>query len=199
MPTLVLNHGEPGAQVFQLRLGVNRVGRSPECDFLIHHPTVSAFHCDLVLADDGTVVVRDCGSTNGTFLDDQRITTSLLATGQTLRLGNVPLLVESVETRVAIPEFRVPTQAPPVVLSDGSLLCPRHAEARAEYQCSHCREVMCTDCVHVVRRTGGEALNLCPLCSHPCNRIAPAAPPKPGAAPAPLEKTLRLPLRRRAG
>ena len=38
-------------QVIELNLGVNRFGRSPENDFQIEHPTVSARHCDVLLRD----------------------------------------------------------------------------------------------------------------------------------------------------
>ena len=36
-------------QILELRLGVNLVGRDPQCDFSINHPTVSTHHCELIL------------------------------------------------------------------------------------------------------------------------------------------------------
>ena len=56
------------SQTLELRLGVNQIGRSPECDFPIDHPTVSVNHCQIVLSNDG-VLIRDGGSTNGTFVN----------------------------------------------------------------------------------------------------------------------------------
>jgi pSer/pThr/pTyr-binding forkhead associated (FHA) protein len=167
MARLVLKGAEFGNRVIELNLGLNRFGRSPDNDFPIEHPTVSASHCELFLADDG-VVARDCASTNGTFLDDRPITEARLAAGQTLRLGDVELLVETTEVTIAIPSFTVPRPAPPVVLADGSLICPRHPKARATHQCTHCREVLCDECVHRLRRRGGKLMKFCPLCSHPC-------------------------------
>jgi pSer/pThr/pTyr-binding forkhead associated (FHA) protein len=36
-------------KVIELKLGSNVIGRSPDCDFQISHPTVSTMHCELLL------------------------------------------------------------------------------------------------------------------------------------------------------
>jgi pSer/pThr/pTyr-binding forkhead associated (FHA) protein len=167
MARLVVKGPEGARQVIELNLGVNRLGRIAANDFSLEHPTVSARHCELVLADDG-ILVRDCASANGTYVDGQRIKEARLSVGQILRLGEVELLVESTEVTIAIPKFDLPGPAPPVVLADGSLLCPRHPKARATHKCTHCREVLCDACVHRLRRHGGKLMTFCPLCSHPC-------------------------------
>jgi pSer/pThr/pTyr-binding forkhead associated (FHA) protein len=171
MARLVIKSAETENRVIELNLGVNRLGRSPENDVQIEHPTVSARHCDLVLTDEG-VVVRDCASANGTFVGGEQIQEAKLLAGQTLHLGAVELLVETTDVTIAIPKFdRSRLPPPPVVLSDGSLICPRHPGARATYQCIHCREVLCDACVHRLRRRGGKLMTFCPLCSHPCVAI----------------------------
>ena len=167
MARLVIKSAELGDRVIELNLGFNRFGRSPKNDVQIDQATVSAMHCEIVLADEG-VLVRDCDSANGTFVDAQRIKEAKLSAGQTLRLGEVELLVETTDVTIAIPKFDMPRPAPPVVLSDGSLICPRHPKARATNQCTHCLEVLCDACVHQLRRRGGKLMKLCPLCSHPC-------------------------------
>ncbi|MBU6411307.1 MAG: hypothetical protein KGR98_13055, partial [Verrucomicrobia bacterium] len=43
--------------------------------------------------------------------------------------------------------------------------------APVTFKCTHCSEVMCSSCVHVLRRKGGQPLFLCPLCSHKCQRL----------------------------
>ena len=154
-------------EVIELHLGVNRLGRSTKNDFQLDHSTVSATHCHIVLTEDG-VTVRDCESTNGTFVDGQKITEAKLSAGQTLRVGDVELVVENTDFEIAIPKFDVPRPAPPVVLPDGSLICPRHPHAAATHQCTHCREVLCDVCIHRLRRRGGKVVKLCPLCSHSC-------------------------------
>jgi pSer/pThr/pTyr-binding forkhead associated (FHA) protein len=170
MARLVITSKGFGDQVIELKLGVNRFGRTQGNDVLIEHPTVSARHCEIVLGEQG-IFVRDCGSTNGTFVGEEPVADTPLVTGQTLRLGDVQLIVENTDVTVAIPKFELPVAAPPVVLTDGSLICPRHPEALATHQCTHCREVLCDECVHRLRRRGGKVLKLCPLCSHSCEPI----------------------------
>jgi len=105
-----------GLPALVLRLGVNRVGRDPECEFCLEHPTISSLHCELALSNDG-VYVRDCQSTNGTFINGAPILEAWLDAGQNLRLGDVELFVESIEANIAIPKFERPRQVlpPPVV------------------------------------------------------------------------------------
>jgi hypothetical protein len=157
-------------QVIDLKLGLNRLGRSPANDFQIEHATLSGRHCEIILDAEG-LMVRDCASTNGTFINGEPVQEARLESGQSLQLGDVELFVESTEVTIAIPQFEVARPAPPVVLLDGGLVCPRHRRSRVSYQCTHCREVMCEDCVHRLRRRGGKVLKLCPLCSHSCEPI----------------------------
>jgi FHA domain len=191
MARLIIKTAGFDGRVVELNLGVNRFGRSPKNDVQIEHPTVSALHCEIELADDG-VVVRDCGSTNGTYVAGRRVEESKLSAGQSLHLGDVELLVETTDVTISIPSFDVPRPAPPVVLGDGSLICPRHPDARATHQCSHCREVLCDACVHHLRRRGGKLIKLCPLCSHPCVPLG-GEPPKKKSLFKLWRKTVKLP------
>ncbi len=160
-------------QLIELKLGANRIGRSPDIDFTIAHPTVSSLHCEMVLMDGG-VTIRDLESTNGTFVDGRPVREAKLFPGQVVRLGDVELLVETTDLKVAIPKFiNTELPAPPVVLMDGSLVCPRHPHARVTHRCTHCQEVMCEACVHRIRRKGSKAmLFLCPVCSQAVELIA---------------------------
>jgi hypothetical protein len=156
-------------RIMELKLGVNRLGRASSNDFAIEHPAISTTHCEVEMRD-GELVVRDCGSTNGTFVAGRPIKEAKVARGQTFYLGDVEVLVESTEVTVAIPKFQVPADRPnpPVVLADGAMICPRHPHLRATHQCTHCLEVMCGECAHQLRRKGGRLHHLCPKCSHPC-------------------------------
>lgn len=194
MARLLIRSEGFNAQVIHLKLGTNRFGRSPKNDFQLEHPTISALHCEIVLGADG-VQVRDCGSTNGTFVDGEPVQEALLSAGQTLHLGDVELFVEETQVSIAIPKFEVPRPAPPVVLSDGSLICPRHPQAHATHQCTFCREILCDACVHRLRRRGGKVLKLCPLCSHTCERIGGEKKKKKSFLGF-LQKTVKLPFLR---
>ena len=184
-------------RTLELRLGVNRVGRDPDCDFPIVHPTVSTNHCELVVTGVG-VMLRDCNSTNGTFLNGDPIREAWLLPGQEVKLGDVELFVESTEVNVAIPAFERERPKPPVVLADGALVCPRHSHAQAAYKCTHCQEVMCSACVHVMRIKGGQPLLLCPLCSHKCEAIEISKPKKKRGFIGFLQDTVKLRFRHTA-
>ena len=181
----------------ELNLGLNRVGRSPETDFPIEHPTVSSVHCEFVLSG-GAVTIRDCDSTNGTFVNGEPVKEKNLLPGQTVHLGEVELFVETTEVTIAIPKVFRPVPAPPVVRKDGSMLCCRHPQAQVTHRCTHCHEVMCAACVHRLQRKGGKLLELCPLCSYPCEPIAPPKPRKKSFLQL-LKDTVRLPFARLAG
>ena len=159
-------------RTLELRLGPNRVGRDPENDFQIEHDTISSQHCEFILSHEG-VVLHDLGSTNGSFVNGQTVDHVWLEDGQTVRLGDVELLVESTDITVAIPkvEQMVVAPQPPVQREDGTLVCPRHEEVLATFKCLHCGEVMCSGCVRMMRRHGGQPLFLCIICHSKCERI----------------------------
>jgi hypothetical protein len=196
MAKLLIKTDGVGDQVIELKMGANRFGRSPKNDFQLDHATISSTHCEIVLSDSG-VTVRDCGSTNGTFADGKRIEEAALSAGQVLRLGDVELLVENTEATIAIPKFEVERPAPPVVRSDGSLLCRRHDDAPATHQCTFCHEILCDACVKRMRRRGGKVLKLCPLCSHQVIRLGPEKKRKRSFL-AFLQKTVKLPWARQS-
>ena len=141
------------------------------------------------------VLLRDCDSTNGTFLNDQPVQQAVLAAGQILRMGDVELLVETTDVTIAIPVINRPRPAPPVVLPNGAMLCPRHAEARVTHRCTHCHSVLCDACVTRLRRKGGKTLKLCALCSHPVELLV-ASKPRKKSLLALLQKTIKLPFAR---
>lgn len=170
MARLVIKSEGLEGQLILLKLGVNRVGRNPANDFQIHHPTVSAVHCEIA-CEDGAILVRDCDSTNGTFVRGERIKEAKLQAGQTFCIGDVEVLVETTEISISVPKIEVAIPAPPVVKSDGSLECPRHPEATVTHQCIRCKEVMCQACVRRLRRRGGKLLELCPVCGSRCEQI----------------------------
>lgn len=66
-----------GAQdaVLRFRPGGRRlnVGRSSDNDLYLNHPSVSKVHAALLLNREGTLLVADTGSTNGTFINGRRI------------------------------------------------------------------------------------------------------------------------------
>ena len=195
MARLLKKNGVGEPEVLELSLGVNRFGRHPENHFTINHSTVSARHCEIILTAEA-VLLRDCDSTNGTFINDAMVREAVLQPGQILRLGDVEFLVDTTEVTIAIPAIDRPRPAPPpVVLPDGAVLCPRHTEARVTHRCTQCHAVLCDTCVTRLRRRGGKALKLCALCSHPVEPFGVEKPRKRNLL-ALLQKTIKLPFAR---
>lgn len=170
MAKLRFKTAEFEGRVVSLDLGITRLGRAANSHVLVEHPTVSGNHCELLLGD-GQVTVRDCGSTNGTFLDGTPIQVATLLPGQILRVGEVELVVADTEVSISIPKFEPPSAPPSFLLPNGSSICPRHRATAAAYRCPNCRELLCEECVHRLRRRGGKLLRLCPRCSHPVEAI----------------------------
>jgi FHA domain/Protein of unknown function (DUF3662) len=71
------------------------MGRSREADLQVRNRQVSGRHCALsVDPDEGPVTIEDLGSTNGTFVDGQRVDRAPLLPGASLRLGESSWRVE---------------------------------------------------------------------------------------------------------
>ena len=67
------------------------VGRSPTCAYILHNETVSSTHARLTFHHDQWWV-EDLHSTNGTFLNDERISTAtVIMNGDDLRCGQVSI------------------------------------------------------------------------------------------------------------
>jgi pSer/pThr/pTyr-binding forkhead associated (FHA) protein len=70
------------------------IGRSSECDLRPKSDAISRRHCAIVVKD-GTVLVREFGSKNGTFVNGRRVEGELVVnSGDTLQVG--PLAFEIV-------------------------------------------------------------------------------------------------------
>lgn len=69
------------------------IGRVEDNNWQLPEASVSSHHCEIVFRD-GEVRVKDLNSTNGTYIDGQQITESVLKSGQLLRLGKIELRLE---------------------------------------------------------------------------------------------------------
>jgi adenylate cyclase len=78
---------KPGAQLV--------VGRAVNSDVPIYDPTISRQHAQLS-AKDGGVLVKDLGSSNGTFLNGSRITEAVAAPNDVVMFGKVAFYVREV-------------------------------------------------------------------------------------------------------
>ena len=71
---------------------VKTIGRARRADFIVEAPLVSRLHCQLT-AGAAELEVVDLDSTNGTFVNDERVTRVVMRSGDRLGVGRVELVV----------------------------------------------------------------------------------------------------------
>ena len=108
---LVLKDGN-GQVIAELAEERTTVGRTETNDVVLPDPSVSGFHA-IVLIDRGSVSVVDLASTNGTFVDGERVAgRRALRPRSTLRMGRVELEVEKPgDERTSTMELEAPPEA----------------------------------------------------------------------------------------
>src|SRR5690242_13220119 len=73
---------ETPPMTFRLTPGaVKTLGRATRADFIVEAALVSRFHCRFTVTDDGSLQIEDLESTNGTFVNDERISRLALKPG----------------------------------------------------------------------------------------------------------------------
>jgi adenylate cyclase len=87
-----------GMHSFDLREGATQiVGRAPASDIPVIDPTISRRHAEVELGETG-VVIRDLGSSNGTFLNGTRVERAVLKAGDVVTFGKVAFRLLGVPT-----------------------------------------------------------------------------------------------------
>jgi pSer/pThr/pTyr-binding forkhead associated (FHA) protein len=94
MPRLVLLSEGFSGRSYELKVETTTVGRVSDNAFEIPEASVSSHHAEIILRGHD-VVIRDLGSTNGTFINGEKITEAVLKPGQTLRFGTIDLKLDT--------------------------------------------------------------------------------------------------------
>jgi pSer/pThr/pTyr-binding forkhead associated (FHA) protein len=90
---LETDESEAGRAMFRIPAGsVKTIGRSTGAEFMLDAPLVSRLHCQLSAADD-VLHVKDLDSTNGTFVNGERVVSAKLQPGDRLRIGRAELTI----------------------------------------------------------------------------------------------------------
>jgi pSer/pThr/pTyr-binding forkhead associated (FHA) protein len=93
---LVVVRGRSAAQALRLGDAVTTVGRHEACQLRIRSSQVSRKHCQF-FEKKGLLIVKDLGSSNGTFVNGQKVDGQrVLEPGDELDIGQVKLRVEKV-------------------------------------------------------------------------------------------------------
>src|SRR5262245_44344987 len=90
---LVVAKGKTAVKEIPLGVTDTIIGRRTDCGLRIPSPLVSRQHCELKCA--GTrLVVRDLGSSNGTFVNGIKVKQKELKSGDTLGVGPITFIVQ---------------------------------------------------------------------------------------------------------
>jgi hypothetical protein len=88
---LEVEDGELAAEPIVIESSSVKIGRRPPADVVLAHKSVSREHCIVGLAND-ELLVTDLNSTNGSYIDDVRISrATILPVGSVLRLGELSM------------------------------------------------------------------------------------------------------------
>jgi len=92
-PRLIILSEQLRGQRFELTEDLYTCGRVKDRDICIPDPTISTHHCDFVKRD-GTYVLVDHGSTNGTRVNNIPITEQALQNTDILQIGGIEILFD---------------------------------------------------------------------------------------------------------
>lgn len=88
---LEIEEGELPEEVIIIGATGVKIGRTAPADIVLPHKSVSREHCIIGIAND-ELLVTDLNSTNGTFIDDVRISrATILPVGSVLRVGQISM------------------------------------------------------------------------------------------------------------
>lgn len=118
---VILNQGMTG-RTFEVNVERTTVGRVEDNTFQIADGSVSSHHAEILLQG-SDLLVKDIGSTNGTFINGEKITEAVLKPGQSLRFGQVELKIDD-GTPVSAPAA-APAPAPASKKQDAAMAITR--------------------------------------------------------------------------
>jgi hypothetical protein len=84
---------EVGGTAYPLVRAITRLGRGSDTDIRIEDPGASRNHCEIVLGQ--PVIIRDLSSTNGTFVNGDRISQLEISDGTVIMIGSTQLVFRS--------------------------------------------------------------------------------------------------------
>lgn len=92
---VMISQGSQAGLSAELAGGVIMIGRGADCQLILEDDYVSTRHARVVSTPNG-IYVEDLGSTNGTYVNGQRITAPTTITlADTVRIGKTMMKLES--------------------------------------------------------------------------------------------------------
>jgi len=94
-PKLTVLFEKMRGKTFELDKDVVTAGRKSEMDICIKDGTMSSHHCDFIHSPDGSYIIRDNDSTNGTRVNNIQIKEQKLKNSDIIQLGGVEFLYDT--------------------------------------------------------------------------------------------------------
>lgn len=133
---LVVQQGPRRGEVFLLENSIITIGRDPLLEVALADPEVSRQHARMARDENGDYKIQDLGSTNGTFVNGQRLGGEpyLLSAGQQIVLGSsVILLYESATAEEGLPAMSASPEWETAVSSEPDLSIESAFETPEEF------------------------------------------------------------------
>lgn len=111
-PLLLVVSGADQGKVLRLEEGTWRIGRGRQNDLKLRDTEVSRQHA-VVLVQNGTVTIKDVGSSNGTYVNGVRVTEARLKPGDQIHIGRTTLVLHHAAPTVATAEKEPEVQIVP--------------------------------------------------------------------------------------
>jgi two-component system, cell cycle response regulator len=89
---LIVLSGKAVGKMFKVAPGEMLIGRSAACDILLDDDGVSRKHARIICRPDGSVALLDLGSTNGTWVEGQKVDLRHLSDGDRIQIGSATIL-----------------------------------------------------------------------------------------------------------
>lgn len=108
MPILVVRDRRDGSSTkIPLTLEKLRIGKKSKNNHLVlSSPSVSRYHCEIV-RNNGRYIIRDLGSSNGTFVNGKKVEEAVLSHNAIIQIGDFEILYQEEESS------RTPSPPPP--------------------------------------------------------------------------------------
>lgn len=88
VPYLMQNPEASNPEIYELRYGLNTIGREIDNTIVVIHKSLSRYHAQVISTDEG-VTIRDLDSRNHTFVNEEKVEQSELKDGDLIRCGSV--------------------------------------------------------------------------------------------------------------
>ncbi len=93
--------GQPEQREWVFDHGTVNIGAMDDNHIVLEDDTVSRYHCQ-ILQEEDAYLLKDLGSTNGTFINQIRVREAYLTPGCVVRLGNSELVFQPLDEEIAV-------------------------------------------------------------------------------------------------